>query len=363
LTVALLAVVSCGKKGDPLPPLRLVPAPPDELKLRQSGDRLQLTFRAPARNEDGSSDKVDLESARVMRRVREIPTAPEAPTETPEPSEEVEAEAPLGEPAPAAPPFASEAVVASEIPSAEPGESKAHEELIDPAWIGKRVEYAVIYRNGSGRESARSEIVAIDPVAPLARPALLAAEAGDGFVSLRWSAPQEAPPAVAYAVFRRLEEAYREAPLNAEPLSEPSFQDDSAVFGAENCYLVEAVLAAEGGASISSLPSEEICIVPQDRFAPGAPGGLVAVPSEKGILLSWTDVDARDRKAYRVYRGESVDGLALLAEVPDPSYTDETAPLGEKLFYAVTAIDSAPRLNESELSAIVEVLRQSPERN
>jgi hypothetical protein len=319
---------------------------------------LVLTFRAPAQNEDGSSDKVDLESARVLRRVREIPPPPPAPIETTETPEEPEEPAPA--PPPAAPPFASEALVASEIPSAKPGESKSHEELIDPAWIGKRVEYAVVYRNGSGRESARSEIVAIDPTVPLGRPGLPIAEAGDGFVSIRWSAPAEAPPSVGFSVYRRLEDTYREAPLNTERLSEPSFQDVSAVFGAENCYVVEAVVEAEGGGSISSLPSDEVCIVPEDRFAPPAPRGLVAVPSGKGVLLSWSEAEAKDRKAYRVYRGDSVAGLTLLAEVPGPSYTDETAPAGEKLFYAVTAIDSAPQLNESPLSEIVEVERQSP---
>jgi hypothetical protein len=251
-------------------------------------------------------------------------------------------------------------LVASEIPSAQPGESKSYEEPIDPAWIGKRLEYAVVYRNGSGRESARSEIVAIDPTVPLARPGLPAAEAGDGFVSIRWSAPAEAPPSAGFFVYRRLEDAYREAPLNAEPLSEPSFQDASAIFGAENCYRVEAVVEAESGGSISSLPSDEVCIMPEDRFAPPSPLGLVAVPSAKGVLLSWSEVEAKDRKAYRVYRGDSVAGLTLLAEVIAPSYTDETAPAGEKLFYAVTAIDSAPHLNESPLSAIVEVERQSP---
>jgi hypothetical protein len=300
---------------------------------------------------------VDLESARVMRRVREIPPDPEPATETPEESEEP------AEPAPPEPPFASEALLATEIPSIQPGESRSHEEPIDPQWIGKRVEYAVIYRNGSGRESASSEIVAIDPMAPLPRPGLPEAEAGDGFVSLRWSAPSEAPSSIVFSVYRRLEDAYRDAPLNAEPLSEPSFQDDSAVFEAEYCYVVEAVLPSESGAAISSLPSDEVCLVPRDRFAPPAPQGLVAVPSEKGVLLSWSPVEAKDRKAYRVYRGDSVEELALLAEVAEPSYADESPPVEPKLFYAVTAIDSAPQLNESPLSEIVEVPRQSLQRN
>ena len=43
--------------------------------------------------------------------------------------------------------------------------SEGADESIDPAWIGKRVEYAVVYVNRKGRESAMSELARIDPVA------------------------------------------------------------------------------------------------------------------------------------------------------------------------------------------------------
>jgi hypothetical protein len=346
---ALLGLVSCGKKGDPLPPLRLVPAPAEEVTLRQVGDRLRLDWEAPARNEDGTTEGVDLELARVMRRVTEIPAVPSSPDSDPAPV-----------PAPRPPPFPSEAVAVAEVDSPNPGEAKAHEDPLDPAWIGKRVEYAVVYVNGKGRESAMSEVKSVDPVAPPAPPGPPKAEARDGYVALSWSLPAEPPASPSFAVYRRLEESrdYPRAPLNSEPLTTPSFEDKTAVFGVAHCYVVAAVLSPSG--SVSSLPSGETCITPEDRFPPGAPSGLVAVPSEDAILLSWREVDAADRRGYRLYRGDSRSGpFELLAEVTESSYRDGSADPGGRYFYMVTAIDDAPGINESARSEVVEA-RRSP---
>lgn len=241
--------------------------------------------------------------------------------------------------------------------SAKLGEAKLHEEPVDPAWIGKRVEYAVVYRNGKGRESALSELARVDPVAAVPPPGPPKAEAGDGFVALSWSVPADAPASLSFAVYRRLEPSkdYPRAPLNTEPLSAPSFEDKTAVFGAGSCYSVASILAP----SVSTLPSEETCITPQDLFPPEAPSGLVAVPSEDAILLSWRDVKAADLKGYRVYRGASDSGpFELVAEVTATSYTDGDAAPGERLFYQVTAIDSAPGTNESAPGEAVEAKRE-----
>ena len=361
---------------------------------------------SPARNQDGSSENVDLESARVMRRVKDVPAPPPAPAAAESPRDHPEAASvppatppgatptvtppaatptvtapaatptvtppgatptvgapgatPTATPPAAPPPFHSEAVVVAEVVSLKLGEKQDHEEPIDPAWIGKRVEYAIVYVNGKGRESPLTGIVSIDPVAALPRPGTPKAVADDGFVALSWSPLPEAPASIAFAVYRRLEEAmeYPETPLNPEPLVTPGFEDRTAVFGAGSCYVVAAVLPPPG--FIASDPSEEICITPEDRFAPEAPSGLLAVPSSDAVLLSWRDADAPDRKGYRVYRGASPEGpFELVAEVTESSYADGSAALGETYFYAVTAIDDAPGINESARTEVAEA-RRSP---
>ncbi len=289
----------------------------------------------------------------------------EIPAPAPPPAEESTDEppsttAPPAVPPPAPPPFQGEATVVSQVESARVGETKVHEEPIDPAWIGKRVEYAVLYQNAKGREGPLSEIVRLDPLAAVAPPEFPKAEAADGFVALSWTPPPEAPESLAFSVHRRSEgvEDYPEAPLNPEPLSAPRFEDRTAVFGSKSCYVVAAILSPTG--SIGSFPSEEVCITPEDRFAPEAPTGLVAVPSGEVILLSWREVQAPDQKGYRVYRGASPAGrFELLAEVTESSYTDENVAPGKTFYYTVTAIDAAPGVNESRRSEVAEA-RRSP---
>ncbi len=86
-------------------------------------------------------------------------------------------------------------MVVEEVDSSGLGELKHYEEPVDAAWIGKRVEYAVVYRNRKGRESTLSELARVDPVAPLTPPGAPILEAADGFVALKWSPPLDAPPA------------------------------------------------------------------------------------------------------------------------------------------------------------------------
>ena len=50
----LFALCDCGKRGDPLPPLRIVPQPVTEFRLSQRGDRLETSFVAPRTATDAS---------------------------------------------------------------------------------------------------------------------------------------------------------------------------------------------------------------------------------------------------------------------------------------------------------------------
>jgi len=53
LACAGLTVFGCGKKGDPLPPLRKTPRPATELRLAQRGSSIEASFLAPRMTVDG----------------------------------------------------------------------------------------------------------------------------------------------------------------------------------------------------------------------------------------------------------------------------------------------------------------------
>jgi predicted small lipoprotein YifL len=64
MLASLVALASCGKKGPPLAPLRLVPAPVSELTVRRVGPDVQLRFKLPTANANGPG-RIDLDRVEV----------------------------------------------------------------------------------------------------------------------------------------------------------------------------------------------------------------------------------------------------------------------------------------------------------
>ena len=54
-SLALFTIGACGKKGPPLAPLRLVPAPVEDFSIRRIGSEVFLNFNVPTENSDGST--------------------------------------------------------------------------------------------------------------------------------------------------------------------------------------------------------------------------------------------------------------------------------------------------------------------
>jgi hypothetical protein len=78
LAVLVLATgPGCGRKGQPLPPLRPIPGPIPDLTAARTDDRVTLTFTVPRANRDGSTP-----SAVQHIEIYMIETAPDAPVPT-----------------------------------------------------------------------------------------------------------------------------------------------------------------------------------------------------------------------------------------------------------------------------------------
>lgn len=106
-------------------------------------------------------------------------------------------------------------------------------------------------------------------------------------------------------------------------------------------------------------PDENIAIDAADTTAPSKPTGLVAVPSNKKMSLSWNASTDNDSVAhYEIYRWQNVNAVeytavhSLLATTTATSYEDTTTTLdGEEFNYEVRAVD--PSTNVSAASAKV----------
>ena len=121
-----------------------------------------------------------------------------------------------------------------------------------------------------------------------------------------------------------------------------------------NLEKTKQLLPPEPPALIESERTNEVCLKPIDTFPPPVPARLVALETPAGIIISWSESDARDLQGFFVYRADMRRGpFELLTKEPIrlPSYTDSDLSPGETYFYAVSAVDSAEPPNESERSS------------
>lgn len=385
--IVFLSGLACGKRGDPLPPLRRHPAAVERLDVMQRGPFIHLEWNAPERNRDGSAE-VELASAEILRRVMEPPPNTEEPeppsvgeaVEAQEVAEEVTEEPTEPTPRPAVAPFPEGATVIATLESTRQGELLTYRDPWEPSWGGKLVEYAVRHINRKGRQSALSPVARIEPLAPLAPPAAPETELDDEGVHLRWSYAGTPNLGSAYLigfdVYRRAgADPYPSTPLNPKPLSNPRYIDGSFELGKRLCYAVRAVAlpreeagdesAASGreqreleGTQHESLDSAEVCLTPEDRFAPPTPENLIAVEVAEGILLSWKAVDVADLAGYVVYRARDPEGPydRLTTEpLQLASFTDRDTEAGALYHYAVSAVDRSQPPNESPRSSSVSI--------
>jgi len=339
LVLALCAgALACGKKGAPRPPEPRGPLPPKTVVARQVGERAVVEFTVPRPRGGKESQQPALaELVRV-----EFP-----PGATP--------------PKDAAVFRLRGAVVAShEGNPLQPDHRLEIEDTTVAALkdrgVGWTLRYGVRVRDRRGRPSPLVVSTDLVAVAPRAAPGRLAAEATADGVRLEWQAPTDAPSST-YNVYRATGDApFPEQPLQTEPLTGTEYLDASVTPGTSYRYVVRTI-AADGAPPRESESSPEARILAEDRFAPQAPAGLVAVQEGKTVRLFWNPGQERDLAGYRLYRkvGDSDWARIGLDPVTEATYVDADAHAGDRLAYRVTAVDRTTPPNESAPSEETEL--------
>ncbi|MFW7413411.1 PQQ-dependent sugar dehydrogenase [Demequina sp. SO4-18] len=197
---------------------------------------------------------------------------------------------------------------------------------------------------------------AVEPVAPSV-PQGLDAAAGDGAVTLSWTASTDANGDLAGYRIYRSETAGTIDPATDTPIATvatPGYVDDTVTNGTEYFYVVTAVDDADN----ESAGSPEVWAMPEvvEDVAPSVPQDLEATAGDSTVELSWTaSTDINGNLAgYRIYRSETAGTIdpatdAPIATVAEPGYIDDTVTNDVEYFYVVTAIDDAD--NQSAPSA------------
>ncbi len=248
---------------------------------------------------------------------------------------------------------------------------------------GSEALYMVRTRASRKRESADSNVVALQ-IFPAADPVEdLKAEVTHSAVVLTWTAPQKtvagpAPPIAAYEIFRVQPEppaaagapspAPKKGPLKIGESTAPEFRDTQFEFGKVYVYLVRSVVHYPG-VTLESVESNLLSVTPKDIFPPAAPQGLVAVfvPAAGGVPahleLSWSINPETDIAGYNVYRSDesSAPGTRVNPELLlTPAFRDMNAVPGRRYSYSVTAVDRSGNESPAGESVVAGIPSEGP---
>jgi len=307
--LALACLAGCGYIGQPLPPALKRPVIVTDLTAVERGSKIIIQFTVP---------KVTTEDLPINGH------------------EEIELR--IGPPDD---PFDMAAWQRSSdrVPVSPKG-ANAHVEVPASKWYGKTVDIAVNVHGPTGHTVGWSAFVIVPVVPALPVPDALAATDAPDAVYLEWHAA-----APEFRILRKLEGEVNWSQIGTS--AKPSYTDGTIEYGKTYQYLVQSIEKTDSTYAESDLPAPKT-FKPTDRFPPGVPAGLTAVPGSRSIELVWERNTEKDFASYRVYRG----GQLIAGNLTAPAYSDRDAKQGVKYEYQVSALDNAG--NESAKSPIVE---------
>jgi hypothetical protein len=347
LGMTMVAAAGCGKRGDPLPPLRPVPARITDLRAERATDRIDVRWTIPAENEDGTTppavDRVDLFGVTL-------------PSDAPAPPAGVIAGDPtnlilrliVDRTSPAASPPPDGEV------RPRPGDAARFTDRapVDTTAAPETRHYVAVPAAGTsgGRPGGVSSVVSVPMGALPAPPAGVSLTHDETAIQLSW---QPAEEGLTYRVYRPGTSADSAAALlTPEPLTATAFSTP-VEFAGERCFTIEPLRMHER-VTLVGPTSPPQCITATDTYPPPAPAGLQVVQEGTAVTLIWTPVTAPDLAGYVVLRGDrDAASLAPIVAAPiaETTFRDGNVQPGQSYVYAVYAVDSSPAANASPPSA------------
>lgn len=362
--VALLALF-CGKRGDPKPPVPVIPAATTDLVVAQRADKVLLSWSYPSLTTTGKS-LTDVRLISVYRHVEELPV----PAGGRDPNTILPGDVDPTIPRPIAlfsklptVPKAQfeklstriDSIEKANLPAATVGAKLLYED--SPPFRTSdgrpvRLTYAIVTEGGTSK-SEPSNLATIVPLPVAVPPAPVTATAAAEGVKLAWAAPDravsgdKAPIVMGYNIYRtaageELDELA--SPINPSPVTATTYTDVPP-YG-EHEYRVAAV-ATPGPPLVQSAPSAPAKAGFRDLVPPPPPTGVTALVETDRVRLLWDEVNVPDLDGYKIYRYEGPGKLTLTPQVlRGTNFLDIAIAPGLTFQYEITAVDKSG--NESK---------------
>ena len=359
LALSFAVLAACGKRGDPHPPVPIIPQATSDLVVSQRGSNVVLAWSYPALTTAGK--KLDtVHRVVVYRYTEELPAT--------QPPRDVKTLLP-GDIDPTQPPAIA---LFSKVPGLTPAQFSRLKEKVDSIESAKlpeatsgakliytdappfhtkdgrpvRLNYAIVTEGGT-TQSAVGNVATIVPLdVPLPPSNVVATPKAEGVV-LTWTAPEAKPFIVGYNVYRVPKgQTVGELtpPVNSAPVTATTYTDVPPYGDFD--YRVTAVTRTSP--RIESDASPVVTATFKDLMPPPAPASITALVETKSVRLVWEPVDAPDLANYVIYRTEGIGHgepkeAGTFAEFVLPAGTttvlDKDPDPGIEYKYSVTARD------------------------
>ncbi|MEA2236391.1 MAG: hypothetical protein QOC81_1115 [Thermoanaerobaculia bacterium] len=357
-----LVVLACGKRGDPHPPVPVIPKATTDLLVAQRGPKVLLSWSYPSLTTAGKS-MTGIKRIIVWRSVEELPAATDPQSLSPASPAEQAIQRFAKIPPLAAAPFLKlrtkvESIEGANLPAATAGARLTYEDtppIHTADGRAVRLTYAVV-TEGASASGDLSNLVAVVPQDVAVAPAAPTAVAKKEGVVLTWAAPQESvsgsknPPIAGYNVYRFAHGQPVDdlaAPVNASPITATSYTDQPP-YGQHDYFVTAA--AAPGSPRVESEPSAVASATFKDLVPPSPPATLTALVETGAVRLVWDSVDAPDLAGYKIYRteGTGIEVLRVAGTIPltpqaitVTNYRDTTVNHGISYYYEVVSVDKS----------------------
>jgi hypothetical protein len=302
----LLALASCGKKGNPVPKGLPVPAAINDVRGEVKDNVLFISFSIPRKNMDGTEIR-DLVGFRVMKSCGGCASGFEL--------------------------WKDIRLTDTQGYTIRNGRLFTYDNDLRE---GFEYGYRVFPETAQGVFGDGSNTFALTWQEPPGSPGKVVAREEDSQIVLSW----EPVAGLSYNVYRWENAIYPLSSLNPSPLSASQFVDANLENGRRYKYEVRAVRLDNGVAYEGE--GATVLGTPLDKTPPTPPTGLKLGKQDSGVLLTWSPNREPDLGGYNIYLVTAGKPLRKNTNrVQEPRFVDEKPGTEAYVSYYVTAVDKA----------------------